>query len=537
MKLTLKGISDRTAFQRAGIALPSYDAAAVRQATEDRPRWVHIGVGNIFRVFIGDIADRLLTEGLMQEGVTCVEPYDHEVIDKIYRPFDNLMLSVILHQNGTKTKRVLAPFGEAIAAKAGTPQWERLKEVFRVPGLQLVSFTITEKGYALTGHDGRYLKSMEEDIRNGPGAARSAMALVAAMLYQRYQAGGYPLALVSMDNCSHNGEKLRESILTVCREWNKRGFVEDGFLEYAENDRSISFPWTMIDKITPRPAQDVADELAADGVEDMRPIVTDKKTFIAPFGNAEEAQYLVIEDNFPNGRPALEKAGVYMTSRETVDKAEKMKVNTCLNPIHTALCTYDCMLGYAFFADGMNDPELTRLASRIGYAEGLAVVTDPGILNPKDFLDEVVHVRLSNPFLGDTSQRIAVDISQMMGIRFGETIKSYLQKDGTAAALIGIPLAIVGWLRYLLAVDDNGQPFAPAPDPLLPELQKQLAGIELGRPESAADQLRPILSNANIFGVDLYKAGLGEKIEEMFREEIAGPGAVRATLRKYLGTL
>ena len=67
------------------------------------------------------------------------------------------------------------------------------------------------------------------------------------------------------------------------------------------------------------------------------------------------------------------------------------------------------------------------------------------------------------------------------------------------------------------------------------ELQERFGSIEIGRPETVTDQLRPILSNVNIFGSDLYEAGIGELIETMFKEEIAGKGAVRNTLRKYLG--
>ena len=71
-----------------------------------------------------------------------------------------------------------------------------------------------------------------------------------------------------------------------------------------------------------------------------------KNTYVAPFVNAEETEYLVIEDKFPNGRPELEKGGLIFTTRETVDKVEKMKVCTCLNPLHTALAVFGCLLDY-----------------------------------------------------------------------------------------------------------------------------------------------------------------------------------------------
>ena len=166
--------------------------------------------------------------------------------------------------------------------------------------------------------------------------------------------------------------------------------------------------------------------------------------------------------------------------------------------------------------------------------EGMPVVADPGIISPGEFLDEVVKVRMPNPYLGDTSQRIAVDISQMVGIRFGETVKSYVAKEGSAKNLIGIPLAIAGWIRYLLALDDEGNAFELAPDPMIPELQEQLKDLQLGNPDSVKEALRPILSNANIFGSDLYEAGIGDTVETMVKEMLAGKGAVRKTLKKYL---
>ena len=159
----------------------------------------------------------------------------------------------------------------------------------------------------------------------------------------------------------------------------------------------------------------------------------------------------------------------------------------------------------------------------------------PLILSPKAFLDEVMNQRFPNRYLGDTSQRIATDISQMVGIRFGETVKAHVRRSGTAEGLVGIPMAIAGWLRYMLAVDDAGEPFELAPDPMGQPLISRVRGsFCLGREGEVSGVLRPILENAEIFGTDLYAAGIGEKIEAMFREQLAGPGAVRATLKKYL---
>ncbi len=536
MKLTIEGLKDKGAWEAAGISLPAYDVEKVSADTKAAPVWVHFGAGNIFRIFIGGLADALIAKGESNKGITCVETFDFDVIDKIYKPYDNLVLAVTLKADGSTDKSVIGSLTEAIKAQSGdASQWARLKEIFANPGLQMISFTITEKGYALKGADGTFFPFIQADIDNGPQKAGSAMAVVCALLYERYQACKAPLAVVSMDNCSHNGEKLQNSVLTMAKEWEKKGFVDAGFVAYLSDEAQVSFPWSMIDKITPRPADSVCEELKKAGVEDMAPVITSKKTYIAPFVNAEGPQYLVIEDKFPNGRPALEKAGVYMTDRDTVNKVERMKVTTCLNPLHTVLAVYGCVLGYDLIADEMKDEQLNKLVHQIGPVEGMPVVTDPGILSPKDFVDEVIQVRIPNPFMPDTPQRIATDTSQKVGIRYGETIKAYVERYGDAKKLTAIPLAIAGWCRYLLAVDDKGNPFELSADPMVPELTKQLAGIEVGKPDTYKGQLKPILSNVNIFGCDLYQAGIGERIEEMFVEEIAGAGAVRETLKKYIG--
>jgi fructuronate reductase len=226
----------------------------------------------------------------------------------------------------------------------------------------------------------------------------------------------------------------------------------------------------------------------------------------------------VVEDDFPNGRPPLEKAGVYLTDRETVNRVERMKVTTCLNPLHTAMSVFGCLLGYTLICDEMKDEEIVWLVKRLGYAEGLPVVTDPGIIDPKAFIDEVVNERLPNPFMPDDPRRIATDTSQKVGIRFGETVKSYIKNGLDLNDLIALPLAIAGWFRYLLGGEVS-------PDPRRDELQVKLRE---GRQHG-------ILADESIFGLDLTKTALGEKIEAMFAELCAGPDAVRAVLKKYAG--
>ena len=68
MKLTLDGIKDKKSWEAAGVVLPSYDIEKVKEETKKSPAWVHFGIGNIFRIFIGGIADTLISNGAMDKG-------------------------------------------------------------------------------------------------------------------------------------------------------------------------------------------------------------------------------------------------------------------------------------------------------------------------------------------------------------------------------------------------------------------------------------------------------------------------------------
>jgi len=529
MELTQKSLAEKSFWQEHQIAIPQYDRDKVIANTKAGPKWLHFGPGNIFRAFIADIQETLLNKGEVDYGIIAGEPGFPELIEKVYKPHDNLGLVVIMNPDQSMTKKVVGSITEALVCNQAGADWQRLVEVFRAPSLQIVSFTITEKGYQLKNTDGTFQPKIAADLKSGPVKAQSFPGRLTALVYERYLAGKSPLTLLSLDNCSHNGAILKACVMGVASAWEQANLVQDGFTAYLESQ--VKYPWSMIDKITPRPAPKVQDALKADGFTDMDIIKNSNGGYFAPFVNAEKTSYLVVEDDFANGRPPLDKGGVILTDRATVEKVERMKVTTCLNPLHTTLAVYGCLLGYTLIADEMKDPELNQLVRHIG-AEGMKVVTDPGVLSPKDFLEQCLEVRFPNPAIPDTPQRIACDTSQKVGIRFGETIKAYGAKAGELKYL---PLAIAGWCRYLLALDDKGQTFELSFDPLLPQLKPLLAGVKLGEAEDVHAKLQPILSDASIFGSDLYATELGTLVEKYFSELIAGPGAVRATLKHYLG--
>lgn len=528
MKLSLSSIQTQKEAWK-GYHLPAYDPTVISANTQKKPQWLHFGSGNIFRIFLAALCQRLIEKGKMDTGIVCCEGYDDEIITRCFRPYDNLTIGVTLNADGSMEKEVIGSMAESL-----TMLHDRAKiaAVFCQPSLQMVSFTITEKGYSLRNAAHELMPTVQSDMQNGPKDCHSFMAQLTAMCIARFHACGTPLALVSMDNCSHNGEKLQNAVMEIASAWLDNGSITSEEYAYFQND--IAFPWSMIDKITPRPNPSVEKQLLADGLEDIRPFETTKHTFTAAFVNAEKPQYLIIENQFPNGRPPLEEAGVIITTRDVVNKVEKMKVCTCLNPLHTCLAVYGCILGYTSIAAEMQDATLAKFITRMSHEEGMPFVVNPGVINPEQFLNEVLSVRFPNPFMPDTPQRIATDTSQKLSIRFGETIKAYMAStDHTVSELHLIPLVLAGWLRYLIGVDDSGKSFACSPDPLLDAMQAHLSGMELGA-EIDTEKLRPILSDASIFAVNLYECGLADKVIGYFKELMAGSGAVRATLEKYV---
>lgn len=499
MKLNLRDINNLPPSYK----LPNFDIFTMIDRTKKAPAWLHIGAGNIFRMLMAGVQQNLLNNGHVDTGIIVFEPYDESIIPLAFAPHDNLTLAVTLHANGVADTQVIASIADGLSCDLPS-----LCQVAANPSLQMISLTITEKGYST------------DNICAKPCLAITAIELVTAALFRRFQSGAKPIALVSMDNFAENGEHLKKAITAVATAWGVNG--RTGFADYV---KSLAYPWTMVDKITPRPSDAVAKMLAADGFEDTIIHKTPKNTFVASFVNAESPEYLIIEDNFPNGRPPLEKAGVYMTDRDTVRKMDQMKVCACLNPLHTVLAIGGMLLNKPTIADCMKDARLTKLLYKVA-EELMPTVVNPGIIDPNDFLREVLTERFPNPFIPDEPARIACDTSQKVPVRFGVTLKLRKEQNLPCASLEGIPLFIALWLRYRIGLDDTGAPIELSPDPKLPEALKVLDGLQFGEKVN----LKPMLSDEKLFGVNLYEAGLGEKIEVLFYDLSAKACAVAGKL-------
>ena len=527
MKLTLQGLEAKTGWE--SYRLPTYDIAAVRGRTAKHPTWLHFGAGSIFRAYPAMLVQRLLTAGLMDTGIIVCESYDEELIDRVYRPFENLSIAATLHADGSIKKEVVGSITESLKL---SEDWARVREIFCNPGLQMVSFTITEKAYTLREGNREFKDCVIDDLERGPEHCTNVITAATAMCLERKKATDQPLALVSLDNCSHNGTRLQRAVLEVARVWKEHGFVTEEDIQYLTT--KISYPYSVIDKITPHPDHRILSVIQADGIEGIDIFKTERGTAAAAFTNAEKTQYLLIEDKFPNGHPPLEQTGVIFTTRSIVDRTARMKACTCLNPIDTSNAVFGCLFGYDTIAETMKDADLQNFNRKMSYDEAIPMVSDPGVVDPWEFLHEVLTERLPNPYLADQTKRIATDTSHKLGMRFGETILAYYDSPvpkHRVSRLRYIPFVLAGWLRYLIAVDDKGRRMELSPDPRLDSLREILADVELGM-SVPMRKIEPIICDKFIFGVNLAEVGLDDTVLFYFNEMLKGPGAVRTMLKR-----
>lgn len=516
-------------FSTAGFTVPKFHPREMRKNTSAAPSWVHFGAGNFFRSVHAVAAQAMLDAG-HDTGIILANLRDRTVVENSRRT-DDLFINVVMNPNGSIDPTIIASVAESIQlASEDDADWARITEVFKQPSLQLVTLTITEKGYQTTAPSGAALPEIAEDVARGPAQNRTAIPALTSLLHTRFRAGGFPIALMSTDNFSENGDRLAQAVRSIADLWVASGQVEAEFFDYVTDPQRVAYPSTMVDRITPAPSTAVAARLTEQGLigADIRERSSGGP--LASFSNTEDTCYLVVEDTFPNGRPPLELAGVLLGDLEMVRRADRMKVCTCLNPLHTAMAVVGCLLGYTRITDMMRDQDIRALVEGIGRHEGLPVADTPPGLDPEVFLTEVIELRLPNPSLPDTPQRIATDTSQKLSIRFGETIHRHIQA-GDAHQLTWIPFAIAAWIRYLLGVDDAHASFERSSDPLLAALDQRLTGVCVGKPETASEA-RDLLADESIFGLDLVSADLAPTILEHLAQMLAGEGAVRRRLHE-----
>ena len=334
------------------------------------PKWLHFGSGNIFRAYIADVSQKMILKGYNQGVIVC-ESFDSEILDKSYKENDNICLSSTINFDGSISTKLISSICKSLCLNTNKDDRSYFINAMSSKALQIVSFTVTEKAYEIFSSKGELLPVIKEDLNKDLEDSCHLLSNQLLGLKNRFINGAAPITFMALDNCNHNGDKLKSSIYALADLYHEKGQLSSDFIDYLHSDK-VSFPLSMIDKIAPRPSEHVLKHLQKEGVKGLDILKTAKGTFISDFVNSEPTAYLVVEDSFTNGRPPFELANVVMTDRHTVELCENMKIETCLNPLQTAAAISGMLFSYPFISDCMNDNKIVNLVTLMG-KEGIKI--------------------------------------------------------------------------------------------------------------------------------------------------------------------
>ncbi|HEY9027536.1 MAG TPA: D-arabinitol 4-dehydrogenase [Burkholderiaceae bacterium] len=412
---------------------------------DGRLRLLHLGLGSFHRAHQAVYMHRLMQAGdaRWQVASANLRPDMADTIAALQRQGGAYTLETVSPQGARRLERITA-ITEVVPFE---PTLARVMALGADPATRIVSFTVTEAGYALD-HEGQ-LDFAHDDVVNDLAGRppRSIYGVVAAILRRRRAASAGPLTLLNCDNLRHNGDRFRANL---------RAFVEraDGAGFLAWIDASTTCPNAMVDRITPRPTPEVMARIRGlAGWDDQAPLM------------AESFIQWVIEDRFANGRPEWEKVGVEMTG--DVQPYEEAKIRI-LNASHSAIAWAGTLRGLTYIHEGTRTPVIRDIAADYVTNDVIPCLTRPGEPSPVDLpaYRDVVLDRFSNDAIADTNQRVAADgFAKIPGFIL-PTIRERLERGESIASVARLPAL---FLAFLQRWHQGRLPFAYQDQAMLPE--------------------------------------------------------------------
>lgn len=410
------------------VTLPAYDRAALT------PGIVHIGLGNFHRAHMAVYLDDLFAMGLDQTWAILgagVRPGDAAMRDALLAQ-DCLSTVIELDPSGRRARRVGSMVG-FIAVQADNAA---LIAAMSDPAIRIVSLTVTEGGYYVDAATGLFDPTAADILADAANPTRPATAFgaILAALRTRKAAGVAPFTVMSCDNLPGNGHVTQNTVVGLA------ALSDPDFAAWVA--ANVAFPNGMVDRITPGTGPRERAMAADFGLSDPVPVTCE------PF------RQWVLEDNFPMGRPALEKVGV--TFAADVHAFEAMKIRI-LNGGHAIIAYPGGLGGHEYVHEAMQDPTIRAFLDAVETREILPIVAPvPGqdLTTYKSLIIE----RFSNPEVADTVRRLCLDGSNRQPKFIVPSIRDVLAAGGTAPGLI---LLSALWCRYCAGVDENGVTIAP----------------------------------------------------------------------------
>ncbi len=407
----------------ASVAVPGYDRATLR------PGIVHIGCGNFHRAHMAVYLDDLFALGLDHDWAITgagVREGDARMRDVLAR--QDYLFSVIERSPGKVHARIIGAMTGFVRVVAGNGP---LIAAMTDPAIRIVSLTVTEGGYYIdpkTGTFGPDHPDIRHDAAN-PASPDTVFGAIIAALAARRATGRPAFTVMCCDNLPHNGHVTRDAVVGLAR------LSDAGLADWIA--QTVAFPNSMVDRITPASGDKERALALSLGIPDAAPVTCE------PF------RQWVMEDNFPTGRPALEKVGVTFTAR--VDAFETMKIRI-LNGGHAIIAYPSGLLDIHYVHDAMADPMIRAFLDRILEREVLPIVPPvPGVALP-DYKALIID-RFSNPEVADTIRRLCLDGSNRQPKFIIPSIRDAISGKGQ---MDGLVLLSALWCRYCYGTTESG---------------------------------------------------------------------------------
>lgn len=408
------------------VAVPTYDRGALRSSI------VHLGVGGFHRAHLATYIDELCRAGDQAWGIVgCGLLRGDAAMRDALEPQDTLYTLI---DRGAEATRVRV-IGSIIEYVLGHPNPQTVVDRIAHADAQIVSLTVTEGGYPVDDLTGEYLP---DSPNTGPN---SAFGIIAAALEKRRTSHGLPITVMSCDNIMTNGAVAQAATLGEARRYGVP------LVEWIAS--SVSFPNSMVDRITPATAESDRAWLATThSLADNWPVVTE------PF------RQWVVEDDFAGDRPPLEDLDIIVT--DDVEPYEFMKLRL-LNASHSCLAYLAALEDIESVDAAMANRAIARYVRAFLDLEATPVLPPVANINIAAYNDTLIE-RFSNPEVGDQISRLCLDGSAKFPKFLLPTVRAQVAAGGPVALSA---LALAGWCQYLIGTSNHGSPIDLAPDPLL----------------------------------------------------------------------
>jgi mannitol 2-dehydrogenase len=421
---------------RADVVTPRYSRTSLT------PGIVHFGVGNFHRAHLAVYLDDLFNMGLNHDWAIIgagVMPSDEIMRQKLES--QDYLTTVVEQDANYSAARVTGPMIDFIPPS----ERQRLMAVLADPAIRIVSLTVTEGGYMINPATGKFdptHPALQRDAQN-PNDPTSAFGLILHGLKARKAAGLPPYTVMSCDNVPHNGVVTRNAVAGLAR------LMDPAFADWVE--ANVAFPNAMVDRITPA-TSDRERQIALEkfDIEDNWPVF------------CEEFKQWVVEDIFTAGRPDFEKVGAQFV--DDVTPFEYMKIRI-LNGGHAVIAYPGCLLDVHFVHDAMEHPLIKGFFAKVQQEEIIPTVMPVPNTNIQDYY-KLIDKRFSNPKIGDTERRLALDGSNRQPKFIVPVIADNI-KAGRSVS--GLALESALWCRYCAGTTDSGK-VTEANDPSWPRL-------------------------------------------------------------------